>query len=113
MVNVNHTMLKKCVECTYIDTCVHTLMGSVAESVVCPVLCYQEAVASRSNAYVSLAGWARQLALEEFKAEMSGTWPSAGGLQQMAADGGAADDESESSMPCSIPSDVEAAKNKR
>ncbi len=90
------------------------LTGFVAVSVcVSCALVSQEAVASRSNAYASLAGRARQLALEEFKAEMSGMWPSVGGLQQMAADGGAADDESESSMPCSIPSDVEAAKNKR
>ena len=98
----------------YIDSCLRMLTGFVAVSVcVSCALVSQEAVASRSNAYASLAGRARQLALEEFKAEMSGMWPSVGGLQQMAADGGAADDESESSMPCSIPSDVEAAKNKR
>ena len=79
------------------------------------VLCYQELAASRSAAYASLTGRARQLALEEFKAEMSGAWQAAGGQQQqqMAADGDAADNESESSMPCSLPSDLEASKNKR
>ena len=83
-------------------------------SSVLPVLCHQELAASRSDAYASLTGRARQLALEEFKAEMSGAWPAAAGQhQQMTADGDAAENESESSMPCSLPSDVEATKNKR
>ena len=82
--------------------------------VLCLVVYCQAVAASRSDAYASLAGRARQLALEEFKAEMSGTWQAPGGQQQQtAADGDAADNESESSMPCSLPSDLEATKNQR
>ena len=94
--------------------CVRVCVSSSIRPFDHPVLCYQGLAASRSDAYASLTGRARQLALEEFKAGMSGAWPAAGGQhQQIAADGDAAENESESSMPCSLPSDLEATKNKR
>ena len=84
---------------------------------VCVVVYCQAVATSRSDAYASLTGRARQLAMEEFKAEMGGTWQAAGGQlqqpQQVAAEGDGADNESESSMPCSLPSDIEAPKNQR